>query len=202
MIRESIVAGQFYPSRASDLDSFFSSIIINSEEAEEAIAIIAPHAGYPYSGKIAAKAYTSVVVPDNIVILGPNHTGRGTTISVFEKGAWITPYGQVKINEEFTASLIEKASPAKSDINAHLYEHSIEVQLPFLQYTCKDKNNLKIIPVAISEHRPENLKEFALALAETIKETQEKTLIVASTDFHTMYLQILLKKRTISVLKQ
>ena len=108
MIREAVVAGQFYPSKANDLDSFFSSVIKKNPSPVDATAIIVPHAGYIYSGKIAAKAYSEAVIPENVVLLGPNHTGRGMPISVFEKGAWQTPYGDVPVNEEFTSILLEE----------------------------------------------------------------------------------------------
>ena len=181
MIREAVVAGQFYPSRPSDLDSFFSSVLESTDASMEALAIVVPHAGYIYSGKIAARAYSEVAIPENVVLLGPNHTGRGTPVSVFEKGAWLTPYGEVPINEEFTKEILSQTSLAKADVSAHLYEHSLEVQVPFLQYL--KKSGLQIVPVAIAEHKKENLKNFGHALAETIKKMNQKTLIVASTDF-------------------
>jgi len=181
MIREAVVAGQFYPSRSSDLDSYFSSVMKVNENAAEAMAIVVPHAGYIYSGKIAARAYMQVNIPDNVILLGPNHTGRGTPISVFEKGAWQTPYGDVPINEEFTRLILEETNLAKSDVSAHLYEHSLEVQVPFLQYI--KKTGLQIVPISISDHKKENLRNFGIALAKIIKKSNQKTLIVASSDF-------------------
>jgi hypothetical protein len=181
MIREAVVAGQFYPSRSSDLDSFMTSVFKKDDKKEEALAIVVPHAGYIYSGKVAAAAFSRVSIPDNVVLLGPNHTGRGALFSVFEKGAWITPYGKVPVNDEFTGALLAATSLGKSDVNAHLFEHSLEVQVPFLQYARKD--GFKIVPIAIADHKKENLKSFGIALAETIKKSGGKTLIVASSDF-------------------
>lgn len=181
MIREAVVAGQFYPSRSSDLDSFFSSVLKVKENPVEAIAIVVPHAGYIYSGKIAAKAYAEVAIPENIILIGPNHTGRGTPISVFEKGAWLTPYGEASVNEEFTNLLLSETSLAKADVNAHFFEHSLEVQIPFLQYI--KKTGFQIVPISISEHKKDNLRNFGKALARAIKKSGKKTLVVASSDF-------------------
>jgi MEMO1 family protein len=181
MIREAVVAGSFYPSRAGDLDNFFTSVIKPEKSTQTVKAIIVPHAGYVYSGKIAAKVYSQVALPENIVLLGPNHTGRGTPISVFEKGAWLTPYGKVPVNEAFTKDLLSRSPLGTPDVVAHLLEHSLEVHLPFLQYL--KKKDLAIVPVAIAEHRRNILRDFASALAETIKNSPQETLIIASTDF-------------------
>jgi len=182
MIRKPIVAGQFYPGNKKDLDSFFDNIIQLNQQKIKAKSIIAPHAGYIYSGKTAAQAYSLAEIPDNIILLGPNHTGRGTPISVYPPGAWETPYGQVPINEQAVNLIVDKTPFAQKDANAHIFEHSLEVHLPFLQYIKRD-NSFTIVPICIADENTQHLQDLSQAIYETIKETQNETLIIASTDF-------------------
>ena len=135
MIRQPVVAGMFYYSDPELLKNQLS-VFFKSAKAEGYRAVISPHAGYEYSGLTAAHAINAVSGFSKYIILGPNHNLIGYRFAVFESGSWLTPLGECKINEDIANKL--KGEIIKPDINAHAYEHSIEVQLPLLQYRVKD----------------------------------------------------------------
>jgi len=139
------------------------------------IAVIVPHAGYVYSGLIAAHAYKAVstVRPSYVVIAGPNHSGYGAAVSVWPKGAWETPLGTVPIDEDAVAHILDHSAFAVADYNAHHYEHSVEVQLPFLQRIYRD---FSFVPITMMYQAPDAAKDLAASLP-------NDTLFVASSDF-------------------
>jgi len=183
-MRVPAVAGYFYPSDRKELEkmltAFFDKARKEVKERENVIGIVAPHAGYIYSGLTAAYAYASL--PKNtkktIVIIGPNHTGYGSEVSVFPSGKWRTPLGEVEVDEEFVDKLIKNCKFAEKDEAAHIYEHSIEVQLPFLQFLYD--NNFKIVPICLMNQSLEVVECLANALIKTKKEF----LFVASSDLN------------------
>jgi len=132
MLREPAVAGRFYPGSqarlAADVDGFLSPAV----ERVAAKGLVAPHAGYVYSGAIAGEVYRRVRIPKRVVILGPNHTGLGAAASLWPGGLWRTPLGEVAIDDGLTDALLD-APGVELDDQAHLHEHSLEVQVPFLQ---------------------------------------------------------------------
>jgi AmmeMemoRadiSam system protein B len=145
------------------------------------IAAISPHAGYVYSGPVAAHGYYQLSKeppPEIIVLLGPNHTGMGAGVSVWAGQDWITPLGKVEVNNELAKS-ISKTGAAELDEEAHLYEHSIEVQLPFLQYIYE--KNFKILPICMMLQDYGTSLELGRSLAEVLKD--RSALLIASTDF-------------------
>ena len=180
-VREPIVSGQFYPSRIVDLDSFFKSVLKKDSEKKQVKALIVPHAGYIYSGKVAAYAYSYAQIPDTVILLGPNHTGRGTPISVYPKGKWKTPYGEIAIDETLASSIIDRTPFAQPDINAHMFEHSIEVHLPFIQYL--KGNSFKIVPICLADEDKMHLSSLASAICDSIKDAKKEAIFIASTDF-------------------
>jgi AmmeMemoRadiSam system protein B len=189
MIRKPIVAGQFYPSDFNELnnqieESFHSKFgpgaLPIKKRSKDLIGIIAPHAGYVYSGAGAAWAYKEIAeskFADLYIMLGLSHSGFGTCVSLED---WETPFGVIKTDKEFGKKLIE--SGIKQDEAAHQQEHSIEVQLPFLQFANKDYlNQLKIIPIIASPDK--NYEEVAKIIAEAIKELKINVCIITSSDF-------------------
>lgn len=179
MIREPVVSGIFYPSDKKkllkDLDSF-----INLSETQEMVKmVISPHAGYIYSGHVAGAVFSRILVPDNVIILGPNHTGLGRRFAIMSQGEWLTPLGSVKINEQLGNLIKNKSKLFEEDYLAHLQEHSIEVQLPFLLYR---NPYVKIVPICIMHGDYTVLKELGILLAESIMEFGEDVLIVVSSD--------------------
>lgn len=145
------------------------------------IGLISPHAGYIYSGPVAAHGYYYISrepTPEVVVIIGPNHTGMGAGVSVWSGGKWITPLGEVEIDSEL-AERLKREGVAEIDEIAHLYEHSIEVQLPFLQFIYKEK--FKILPICMLLQDYETSFELGKILAKLLYD--KSSLIIASTDF-------------------
>ncbi len=179
MIREPVVDGVFYPSNKDNLEKVLKNFIAPNKEQESSKMIISPHAGYIYSGHVAGAVFSKIKVPDNVIILGPNHTGLGRRFSIMSEGQWLTPLGSVKINEELARIIKKKSNLIEEDYLAHAQEHSIEVQLPFMIY----KNpNLKIVPISVMYGNYNVLKELGILIAESIMEFQEDVLIVVSSD--------------------
>ena len=159
MLRKPAVAGSFYPSDAENLNRLIESCFLDGvgfipelkdfEGDTYPINVMVPHAGYQYSGAIASHGYCNIVengFPEVFIILSPNHTGFGSEISVFNEGEWITPLGNVEVDSEFADEIISVSDYASADFQAHVQEHSIEVQLPFLQYFSSD---FKIVPITM-----------------------------------------------------
>lgn len=179
MIREPVVAGQFYPLKPADLSGWLDSAMEIGNEKKRAIGVVAPHAGYFYSGDIAAKLFSSVKIPEKVILLGPNHTGQGARASVFPEGMWRTPLGLVEVDGKLSEA-IEKSSPLFSfDYLAHSREHSLEVLLPFLQRT---NPKVKIAPVTFMLRSVTEMREAGEALARVIRESPEEILMVVSSD--------------------
>ncbi|MCX8082997.1 MAG: AmmeMemoRadiSam system protein B [bacterium] len=181
-VRRPVVAGYFYPSEKDILLRMLEGFIDNSAEQVNTTAIIAPHAGYVYSGRTAGKVFSRVVIPDSVIIIGPNHTGYGEPYAVDGHNLWHTPLGSVDVDTELADALVEKSQYLEKDTIAHLKEHSIEVQVPFLQFLKKD---VKIVPVTVSGYMDDPAwYEIGESIAEVLIENglKEKTLIVASTD--------------------
>jgi len=174
-MRKPVFAGSFYPSRAEEIVSFFSGIRC-PENKIKAMGAVSPHAGYIYSGKTAYKTLCSIEIPDNVIILCPNHRGLGWAIAVSPDESWETPFGIVPVNMELSEKIAEFPL-AKMDSTAHAYEHSLEVQLPILKMLNPD---FKLTAVSIALGDKEVLKDFAKHISQYIE--KENTLIVASSD--------------------
>jgi AmmeMemoRadiSam system protein B len=186
MVREPIVSGSFYPSNPERLksmleDFFGEKYTPNLTQLIPVTAVIVPHAGYIYSGGTAAKAYKKVFQEgkaNRVFLIGPNHTGLGSPISVYEKGSWRTPLGLVDVDSEATKYIISNIKQPNDEL-AHLREHSLEVQLPFLQYILN--NNFKIVPISLMDQRLSTARRLGNIIREIIKEGD---LIVASSDMN------------------
>lgn len=131
-LRPSAVAGRFYPGDADELSSEVARFLGDTSAARPHLGVVAPHAGYVYSGAVAGKLYGATRVPDRVVVLSPNHTGRGAGGAVWSRGAFDLPGGAVVVDEELASALIGQAGLV-DDRAAHLGEHALEVQLPFLR---------------------------------------------------------------------
>ena len=147
-----------------------------------AIAIMAPHAGYMYSGAVAGAVYSRVQTPSRIIILGPNHTGMGVPLSIMRDGVWKTPLGDMEIDSDFADGLIQEDPSLEDDSLAHRYEHAVEVQLPFLQYFSSEP--IRFTPIVIGTSNRETLERLGRAIATTVKRIGSPTLIVASSDMN------------------
>jgi AmmeMemoRadiSam system protein B len=190
MVRKPIVAGQFYPGNFEELDkeineSFTSKfgpgdLPLKTKE-KEILGIIAPHAGYQFSGPGAAWAYKEIAeskLADVYIMLGLSHQGQRSCISLED---WETPFGVVKVDKEF-GEQIKKNTGLKEEEEVHAQEHSIEVQLPFLQFARRDYlDKLRILPIIVSDDV--DYQKLAKDIVKTIKESGKKVCIIASSDF-------------------
>jgi MEMO1 family protein len=194
-LRTPAVAGRFYPGRADELLREVRAYTSSRDAPVEAnrigaIGCVAPHAGYIYSGGVAGAVYSRVEIPRNCVILCPNHTGKGKPLAVMADTAWQTPLGEVAPNSNLSVRLLRRFPALLEDSAAHLREHAIEVQLPFLQ---AQQPELKIVPIAVGTSDFDVLRGLGEALAEVIavrederqdEDREERVLIIASSDMN------------------
>ena len=145
------------------------------------VGLICPHAGYMFSGPVAAHAYYRLALdgkPDIIVAFGPNHTGYGSGLAIMNEGSWRTPLGDVEVDAELARRIVEEARIVDVDESAHRFEHSIEVQLPFLQYLYNSR--FKIVPICFLMQDLASAKEVGQAVAKTL--ANENAVVIASSD--------------------
>ena len=179
MIRNPVVSGQFYPASSSQLKAMIDRFIDEKAVKEEVIGLVSPHAGYIYSGPVAGAVISKIKFKDTFIILGPNHTGSGKPLSIMTQGVWKTPLGEVEIDSELGKQILATSSYLADDYIAHQYEHSIEVQLPFLQYF---KRDFKIVPIILAYATGAIYKEIGKELAKAIKDLNKEVVIIASSD--------------------
>ncbi len=192
-IRKPAVAGQFYAGSKDGLINQIESCFLGERGPgslpkmgirEDGLkGVVVPHAGYVYSGEIATHSYLTVAdngFADTFIILGPNHTGIGSGISMYPGGVWETPLGKIPVDE----GVVKKLEGGIIDIDktAHIYEHSIEVQLPFLQYI-SDGKNFSFVPICMAMQDYETSREVGESIAGVIKSENKKIVIIASSDF-------------------
>ena len=180
-IREPVVAGQFYPSSREALKKQIESFIDKKTIKSNAIACVLPHAGYMYSGRVATQTVSSINIKEKIILLGPNHTGEGAQFSIMTEGIWQTPLGQVRIDSALANMLLKASKYLEEDCLAHSFEHSLEVELPILQYF---KTDFEIVPIAFLSDDLRILKTIGEEIAKAIEGSGKKNsiTIVASSD--------------------
>jgi MEMO1 family protein len=180
MVRRPAVAGYFYPKKTEELRALVKGMVDPQAGREKALAVVSPHAGLVYSGGVAGAVFSSVEIPGLVIILGPSHRGIRGVFGIMSQGAWQTPLGEVPVAAEVARSIRERSPLVQEDAGGHAAEHSLEVQLPFLQYLKKD---FSIVPVCISAAADyADLESLAGALADSIRQSQREALLVASTD--------------------
>jgi len=179
MLRSPAVAGQFYIASPEKLKHQVSTYLENISSKQKAIAVVSPHAGLVYSGKVAGKVYSRLALPRTFILIGPNHTGLGTPISVFSKGEWQMPQGKVMVDHILAHQILEQFPDAESDTLAHQSEHCLEVQLPFLQFL---KDEIRIVPIVMMRSDLLTCQELGSAIAVILREWPEPVLLIASTD--------------------
>jgi predicted class III extradiol MEMO1 family dioxygenase len=172
MLRRAAVAGHFYQGTSDALKNEVEGYLIPDADKVRAFGILSPHAGLMYSGAVAGAVYSSIELPETFVLIGPNHTGLGEAVSLMAHGHWETPLGRVAIDESLAASIISKSPRIHEDTLAHLREHSLEVQLPFIQYFKKES---KIVPIQMLDTRLETCIEVGRAVGEAIRERSQKS---------------------------
>jgi AmmeMemoRadiSam system protein B len=180
-IRESVAAGSFYPADPDGLRRLIEGFLYDagSSDLKNIKGIVCPHAGYIYSGQVAAYSYRQIADDkfDSIFLIGPSHTEYFNFSSIYSGDAYMTPLGLVYVDKERSKKLAGKSESIKLSLYGHKDEHSLEVQLPFLQVLFED---MKIVPIVIGQQSSQNIKELGESIGELFK--NENILIVASTD--------------------
>jgi len=179
VIRPPAVADRFYPGDYASLRLSIEELSKNLPTTKrKVVAAVSPHAGYVYSGSVAAETLGQIIIPKTVVLLGPNHTGKGAAVGL-SRATWEMPMGNVNVDQDIAGKLLAETEYIQEDELSHRYEHSLEVQLPFLQMY---QQNLSIVPIAISHVSYQMLEEIGQALAGVIKKSTKEILILASTD--------------------
>jgi len=178
-VREAQFAGSWYPAAKEDLTALLEEFMAPPQERQPALGIVSPHAGYTFSGAVAGAVYARVQVTDTVVVMAVNHTGWGAPVALWDAGSWITPLGEVPVDDAFAQRLLDACSLVQADTTAHVNEHSGELQVPFLQYVNPD---VKIVPLVVHSSTFEPLEELGKALAGVIRAYGQPVLVVASSD--------------------
>jgi len=179
VVRPPAVAGMFYPGTSGRLRRDLAALVVPDREPHRCVGCVAPHAGYVYSGAVAGRLYGHLELPRRVVVLGPNHTGRGAPVSVAPERAWATPLGEVPVDGELRERLLEALPGAVAEPWAHRREHSIEVQLPFLLVRRPD---VTVVPVCLAHLDLEACLELGEALGRALAALGEPVAVVASSD--------------------
>lgn len=181
MDRNPVVAGQFYAGTSQALRADVAGYMEGAGPVRTRRTILAmvPHAGHVYSGQVAGRTLAEAALGDTVVLLGPNHTGRGAAVAVWADGSWLLPGGGLDVNAGLAGEIIASCPPAVADRAAHLHEHSLEVNLPFL---AARNSGLTIVPVSVSESAPKTLVELGRCLARVLRNRKETVTMVVSSD--------------------
>jgi hypothetical protein len=185
VIRQPAVAGRFYPADAerlrAEIESYVTPPVKDAEEKIRASGCVVPHAGYMYSGHVAGAVYRRLEFAQRVIILCPNHTGAGEPLAIMSRGAWRTPLGDAPVAEGLAAELMTRMPLLSEDEEAHRSEHSLEVQLPFLQVLAPD---FEFVPIAVGTSNFEVLSALGVTIANVLAKRNERVLIIASSDMN------------------
>ncbi|MGP8155916.1 MAG: AmmeMemoRadiSam system protein B [Candidatus Acidiferrales bacterium] len=193
MIRPPAVAGRFYPSDPRELarqvDQYSQPSASARVEKFRARGCLVPHAGYMYSGRVAGAVYSSLQIPARVILLGPRHFPRGEPMAILTEGSWQTPLGEARIDSALAEELARACPRLREDAVAHEQEHSLEVQLPFLQRLAGD---FRFVPVVLAVDRYPALEELGRAVAQVVAAHEAQAaggedapvLVIASSDMN------------------
>lgn len=192
-VRNAVVAGQFYPGAENALKKQIEQCFLEArgcgtlpkidQKSPQVKGLVVPHAGYIYSGAIASHSYSTLAshgFAETFIILGPNHTGMGSGVSIMTEGSWKTPLGVVSINPSLGKAI--RTGIIDQDERAHAHEHSIEVQLPFLQY-CAQGKSFDFVPICMMMQDSTTALEVGGILAAAVQKSRQPITIIASSDF-------------------
>jgi AmmeMemoRadiSam system protein B len=183
MLRLPAVAGQFYPANPRELTRLIRQYTTTEAPLEKvrARACIVPHAGYIYSGGVAGAVFSRLILPGKIIVLGVRHSPPGADLAILSKGAWRTPLGDALLDEDLAVRVSEACPSLREDNLAHSREHSLEVEIPFLQAL---QPNFAFVPVAVGTLRFAELEKLGKGLARVLQEVPDEILIVTSSDMN------------------
>lgn len=189
MIREPVVAGQFYPGEKEELKNMIHSCFehkfgpgIDSTSSDEKVfGVVCPHAGYVYSGPTACHSYKAISSqnPELAIVIGPNHFGIGKNAATMIDAQWQTPLGNVKVDTESAKQLAEISGIIEIDEYSHSQDHSLEVQIPMLQEIFS--NEIQILPIILRSQEMKTAIDVGNAMYEIAK--KKNAIIIASSDF-------------------
>ena len=179
MHRTPAVAGRFYDGTSFGLRKQVEQYVASVQPPMDAVGIMVPHAGLIYSGIVAGQVYSAILMPKTFIMLGPNHTGLGPAVSVMDDGAWEVPTGSLNIDRRLARRILNGTTLAVRDSQAHAYEHSLEVQIPFIAYFSRD---VSIVPISIMTASYDSCRELAEAIATAIQGVDYAVTILASSD--------------------
>ena len=177
-MRRPAVAGSFYPRHPEDLNEELGEAFSHAAGSEvlPIRGAVVPHAGYIYSGAVAAEVYARLPQRETFVLIGPNHRGLGLPVAL-SRDSWVTPLGTVECDHELADALV--GSIIEVDESAHLHEHSLEVQIPFLQYRF---SGFKILAIAMGLQDEETAMEVGEAVGEAAERLNRDCTVIASSD--------------------
>jgi MEMO1 family protein len=181
MIRPPAVAGRFYPSDAQDLTREIDEYASGAAIEVRALGCVVPHAGYMYSGHVAGAVYSSIEIPARCILLGPRHFPHGQPMSILTEGGFATPLGEARIDVALAGELARACPLLREDPVAHAREHSLEVQIPFLQRLAGD---FQFAPVVLATDRYPAMEDLGRAVAQVVKAQNEPVLVIASSDMN------------------
>lgn len=182
-IRPPAVAGTFYEGTPERLRAQVEKCFAENpapEKKSRLLGAVVPHAGLMYSGHVAAALYATADLPKRLIILCPNHTGVGHFAAINREGAWRTPLGDAAIDTQLADALMSRTTLLREDARAHAREHSLEVQLPFLQRLLGD---FTFVPICLGAHRYDYAEEIGRAIAAVVKD-EDDVAILASSDLN------------------
>jgi len=181
MIRPPAVAGSFYPASPRELAQQIEEFTPASGTKIRARGCVVPHAGYMYSGHVAGAVYAAIEIPARCILLGPRHFPRGESLAILTEGSFATPFGEAPIDADLARELKRECSWLREDSVAHEREHSLEVQLPFLQRLAGD---VHFVPVVLGTDRYPVLADLGRAVARVVAAQSEPVLVIASSDMN------------------
>lgn len=177
--RKAFASGRFFPSDRAELLSTLSNLIDLNIPKHIVYGAMVPHATFTNSGRLTASLFSSIEIPNTVIIMCPNHTYKGEPVAVWGEGCFETPLGDVSVNSELVKLILNQTQLVKIDETPHIEEHAIEVQLPFLKYL---NPNVTIVPITVRNLVRSEYHEIGYALASAIKQYANEVLIVASSD--------------------
>lgn len=180
-VRPPAVAGQFYAQDPEALRAQVEDCLEPEAPRQDAAAIVVPHAGLMYSGKVAGAVYSRINLPRTVLLLGPNHWRLGAAASVAARGRWRTPLGEIPIESELAKALLVGSRVLEEDERGHIHEHSLEVQIPFLALL---RPEIRIVPVSLAEADLGYCRDIGQACARALKCAEAPVLLVVSTDLN------------------
>ena len=181
MVRQPFVADRFYPGSPEKLRALLQSKVPPTVSVRpEALGALVPHAGYVYSGGVAGEVYARLEVPSTVLLLGTNHTGMGSPFSLSQATAWRTPLGDCPVNKALQDRLLLYVPYLREDEEAHREEHSLEVQLPFLQYR---NRSLSLVALVVGSYDQRELLLVGQGIGKILREEGERVALIVSTDF-------------------